>query len=159
MDNNQKWSHVLDYFSTIDRGDNIIRADIYTNSFIRYTKNGEIEYFRQAVGSPPLPDIIPPRKYSDLQTVFFNEVDPESAHQRTFDIQVIENQIHLLIDYMSGNERVRDFSDVYDVNTGDYLYSYRLPTGLINFAITDKYLAGLPQDTVGIAIWEVKTEW
>jgi len=155
------WSNVLQFISAYDGRESIITALYYTNEIVKYNLDGTIAYIRRPIQAPPYPEILTPRRYSDDQVVFFNEVDFNSKIQRTVDLQIIDHQIHLLIDVFDDNinDRKRSFVDVYNIIDGDYKYSYHLPQGLVNFTISQYRLAGLPQDSVGIAIWEVKTEW
>jgi hypothetical protein len=153
----QLWTNVLDAFYKKDLDEGIILLNYSTNDFVRYNFEGEIEFFRRPIEPPELPEILPPRRYSDDQNYFFNEFDQNTIKQRTIDIEVVGDQIHLLVvNIIPENRRL---ADVYSVETGDYLYSYKFPENLSAFAITEKHFAGLVRDSVGIAIWSVNDEW
>lgn len=158
------WSYVLSSFYSIDSSDRIIRTNVYTNEIVRYNLNGQIEYFRQGilpVGVEEIP-ILSPTQYTANQDVRFNEVHPEWSGQQLSGAQIVDGQIHLLVIEASDRreDRRREFVDVYEMETGDYIYSYRLPQALVDISITESHLAGIvEEDSVGLAIWEVNGGW
>lgn len=161
VDDPRLWSNVLGFFLAYDGNDSVITVHLYTNDFVKYNLNGNVDYFRRPVNPPAYPAIIPPRRYSDDQTIFFNEIDLNSRSQRTMDVQIFNGEIHLLIDEfdIELNEMKRTFIDVYSLENGNYLHSYKLPAPLIDFSIRENRLAGLTQDSVGVGIWSVENGW
>jgi len=161
VDDPRLWSNVLGFFLAYDGHDSVVTVHLYTNDFVKYNINGSVDYFRRPIESPAYPPIIPPRRYSDDQTIFFNETDLNSRSQRTMDVQILNGEIHLLIDEFDTdlNEMKRTFIDVYNLENGNYLYSYKLPAPLIDFSLQENRLAGLTQDSVGVGIWDVANGW
>lgn len=163
VDEGPLWAYI--FFSEFARdGDNgIIRSFHYTNEFVRYTEEGEIVYFRQPINPPDLSKlkILPPKRYEENQQVWFNELAHTSylQVQQTRQVRISNNKIHLLISHVQNEERFSNFVDVYDWLTGDYLYSYKLPKSVTTFDITENYIAGILQDSVALAIWEIKGGW
>lgn len=128
------WAYILD--STLERDSmgGFIRSFYWINDFARYSETGEILYFRRSV-------------------------DPSSQMPRTADVEVLNNEIHLLMAEFRDEERFQDFVDVYELQSGDYLYSYWLPQSFDTFALTEEYLAGMLWDTGELIIYRLRNGW
>lgn len=164
------WSYIHDGFLENDPFGGIVRNFLYTHSFVHYTDDGEIDYFRRAIDPPSMEqimrDIMEPIRYSEDQTLFFKEMSPFSRLPRLYYTKIIDNEIHALTAYATDEVRMtlpegdiysyeRRHIDVYNVKTGDYLYSYKLPESITDFALSGNYFAGVSADPAGLIIWKI----
>lgn len=157
LDKPANWQILMQSSYAVGNDYNIIRAMYFTNDFIRYKPDGSIIYFRRPV--KPLSPISVrlednPNDIRDKPEIF-------RIQYNTIEIRIRHDQIHFLISELidetpDGNlVRTSKFVDVYDLETGDYQYSYRLPEPLLNFAVYKKYLAGITEESGRLVIWEV----
>lgn len=153
------WPYVLTGWFANDGKGGIIRVNTYTNDIIRYHANGAILYFRRSVMPSPLPEYRPPQENS--LNVTFHQIDYNTIKQLSLDFSVISNQIHILIsDHRADSDSTQPtFIDVYSLQKGDYLYSYRLPVPLRDIAISQSYIAGIPRDSAYFNIWKNRGGW
>jgi hypothetical protein len=165
------WSYIHDGFLEKDLSGGVVRNFLYFHGFIRYNSEGEIDYFRRAIGPPTMEEIMDdidePRRYSEDQEVFFREMSPFSRLPWFSNIQVYGNDIHALLSFATDEvqmslpegdiyARERRFVDVYNLTSGDYRYSYKLPEPVIDIAISGEYVAGITSDVPGVVIWRVE---
>jgi len=132
-----------------------IRINFYTNDFVRYNQKGEKIYFRKTIDNLDLHDlkIDPPKRYLDEQNVQFNEVSVFSSTPKVKDVQVIDNHIHILTSSYKKKVELADKVDVYGLDTGDYIFSYKIPESLLAFAISNNTLAGITNEDYTLKIW------
>ncbi len=146
----------------------IVKTFIYTNNIIRYSKNGEIIYFREPIEPPSMASIIHSPVLTDSEVPEYI-YDFRSAEQITTGINLVRENIHLLIS--KNKEPLKDsadssvlsftkeFVDVYDLKTGDYLYSYKLPEAVTDFSVSENFLATISEEQGRLMVWEIKDNW
>jgi len=163
VDDPPLWSNVLTsiYSKSIDGS--IVAVQIFTNYLVRYSKEGKIKYYRKSVSSPDIPKIDP---YYANDAGRVNSVDYRSWKQTSRDVHIVDNAIHVFIikDYKwipeeNRFESERESVDVYDLETGNYLYSYKIPLELQTMAVSETHLAGIPEELGKLVIWEVQGGW
>lgn len=164
----QPWVIVLQGKYATAKDFSIVKSFIYTNNFIRYSKDGEILYFREPIEPPKMAAITRSPEPNDAG-IQENNYDFLSAEQFTSGINIVNESIHLLIsrnkeyeeEYFDTNvlNIKREFVDVYDLKTGDYSYSYKLPEAVSDFSISEKFLATISEEFGKLVVWEVKDRW
>jgi len=162
------WIILLQGKYAIAHDNSILKSFIYTNNFIRYSKEGRIIYFRKPIQPPELADITRSPEANDIG-VQENLYDFQSAKQFTSGINVVGDKIHLLISRNLEPKKgatgpnilkvKRDFVDVYSLETGDYLYTYRLPEAVSVFSVSEEYLAGFSAARGKLMVWKVEDRW
>lgn len=155
------WAYVLQ--PLIIKADSIsfLRINMHTNDFVKYDKKGNVIYFRKNINDMQLNDlkIDPPKRYSDNQDIKFNEVSLYSYTPRSLDVQVLNQQIHILTSAFDKQYEIVNIIDVYDLKTGDYKFSYQLPESLYGFAISNNYIAGITRSEQVLKIWKTNSIW
>lgn len=151
------WANVFQSIFTRSNDNTLVRVFRFTNEIVKYDGQGEIIFFRRPIKPFDVGNlqIIPPRKYNDIQEVWFNEVHANSQKPKSNGVQILNEQIHVLIASYRENQFNGDIIDVYSLETGDYIYSYKIPEPLYEFAITENILAGIIQETGEIGIWKI----
>lgn len=149
------WSFVLESFAALAPNNDVILSQYHTNLFIRYSKNGDVVYFRKPIEFLGFPKIDP---YYANEVGTMNTVDFSSWEQITKNPQVVENTIQFYINQKIIGEEDwnKFFVDVYDFENGNYLYSYELPERLQSLAISSTHLAGITEKEGKLKIWKVK---
>src|SRR5690554_5902905 len=168
LKDSKPWIIVLQGKYATAKDFSVVKSFIYTNNFIRYSKYGEILYFREPIAPPTMASIIRSPESNDVG-IQENIYDFRSAEQFTAGINIVNESIHPLIsknkeykDGYSGSNVLnitREFVDVYDLKTGDYLYSYKLPEAVSDFAVSEKFLATISEELGRLVVWEVKDSW
>ncbi|MGF1669782.1 MAG: 6-bladed beta-propeller [Balneolaceae bacterium] len=163
VDDPPLWSGVLVSNFTMAPDKSIISALIHINYLVKYSVTGTIEYFRKPISSPDFPKI-EPYYANDVGRV--NSVDYTSWEQTTSGVHIVGDEIHVLIRnnfvWFPHEQRVesrRETVDVYNLENGDYQYSYKLPKQLQSMAVSNTHLAGIPENLGKLVIWEVKGGW
>lgn len=147
------WSRVFD--STFMKTDsrNFVRVFYYTNDIVKYNAQGEILYIRRPIEAFDIEDlkIIPPRQYEENQEQFFYEVSSNSTLPQMNGLHVNERYIYILTSEVQGELVI---IDVYDLQTGDYLHSFRTPEPIYYFSLIGNTMMGIRQETGQLAIWK-----
>ncbi len=151
------WANVFQSFFTRSNDNTFIRVFRFTNEIVKYNEQGEIIYFRRPIEPFDVDNlqIIPPRKYDDNQEVWFNEVHANSQKPKSNGVHIFNERIHILIASYRENQFYGDIIDVYSLETGEYIHSYKIPEPLYEFAVTENILAGIEQETGEIGIWKI----
>jgi len=158
----RSWSYVLD--NTLSQpatdGSSIVTY-YYTNYLLKYSKQGQIDFFRKPIEPPPLPVINPPT--SGNSTI--NSIPDASILQETSSPAIQDSTFHVLVQKREkpNAEWLSKFVDVYDFENGDYLYSYHLPdsnSSYSAFTIYNEYFIALNNtDLPEIDIWKTDVAW
>jgi len=163
VDDPPLWSGVLVSYYDLAINGNIIAAQYDTNNLVKYSKEGSILYFRRPIEPPTLPKINP---YYANDVGRVNSVDYTTWMQTTNRVEITENIFHVFIrdnfEWFWEEQRIesrRKIVDVYDLEMGDYLYSYKLPENLSVAAVSKTHLAGIPEELGKLVIWEVQGGW
>ncbi len=163
VDDPPLWSGVLvsNFVTTPDKG--LVSVLIHINYLVKYSAKGEIEYFRKPISKPNLPKILP---YFANDAGRVNSVEYTSWEQTTSGVNIVGDEIHVLIRdnfvWFPQEQRVesrRETVDVYNLENGDYKFSYKLPNQLQSMAASKTHLAGIPENLGKLVIWEVKGGW
>lgn len=149
------WAYVMQPLVLKADSNRFLRINMHTNDFIKYNRFGDIIYFRKNINNLDLNDlkIDPPKRYLDEQDIQFNEVSDFSYTPRALDVQVLNQQIHILTSSFNKQTEIIDIVDVYDLETGDYKFSYQLPESIYGFAISNNFIAGITWDEHVMKIW------
>ena len=154
------WSRVFD--STFMKADssNLVRAFYYTSDIVKYNEEGEILFVRRPIEAFDIEDlkIIPPRQYEDNQEQYFYEVSPSSNLPQMHGLHIDESYIYILTSEVQGELFIREIIDVYDLQTGDYLHSFRTPEPIYYFSLMGNTILGIRQETGQLAIWNFVEE-
>lgn len=163
VDDPPLWSGVLVSNFAIAPDKSLISALIHINYLVKYSASGDIEYFRKPISPPDIPKILP---YFANDAGRVNSVDYTSWEQTTSSVHIVGVEIHVLIRdnfvWFPHEQRVesrRKTVDVYNLENGDYKYSYKLPCQLQSMTVSKTYLAGIPENLGKLVIWKVKGGW
>jgi len=163
VDDPPLWSGVLVSNFATAPDNSLVSTLIHINYLVRYSPTGKIEYFRKPISPPEFPKI-EPYYANDVGRV--NSVDYTSWEQTTIGVYIVGDKIHVLIRdnfvWYLHEQRVesrQETVDVYNLEKGDYQYSYKLPAQLQSMAVSSTYLAGIPESLGKLVIWEVKGGW
>lgn len=151
----QLWAYVLEGFYALISGGGVVQSQYHTNKIVKYSRNGEILFFREPIEFLGLPKINP-HYANDVARI--NTVDFSSWLQVTSDPQVAGSFLHVFVkqkDFQS-NEWEDGFIDVYNLTSGDYQFSYHLPERVETLAISSTHIAGISEELGRLLIWEVK---
>jgi len=165
VQNPELWLIILQGSSEIHRDFSIIQSFSFTNHIVRYDSDGNLLYFRNPVEPVPLEKIIPEHMVIENGGPNYIFKDYSSFDQITSGISLSNHLIHLLVsknvEYDIDREEYRRdwLIDVYDIETGDYKYSYETPEPLSVFAVSDTHLAGILEETGQLVIWEIIDGW
>ena len=150
------WSRVFD--STFMKADssNLVRVFYYTTDIVKYNEEGEILFVRRPIEAFDIEDlkIIPPRQYEENQEQIFYEVSPSSNLPQMHGLHIDERYIYILTSEVQGELFIRDIIDVYDLQTGDYLHSFRTPEPIYYFSLMGNTILGIRQETGQLVIWK-----
>lgn len=156
------WSYVLDNVLSQPASDGSSMATFYyTNYLLKYSKNGQIEFFRKPIEPPPLPVINPPASGNSS----INSIPDSSILQETSSPVIQDDTFHVLVQTRKkpNDEWLPKFVDVYDFENGNYLYSYHLPDSnntYSAFTIYNEYFIALSNtDLPKIDIWKTDLAW
>ncbi len=149
------WASVMQPLVIKADSSKFLRINMHTNDFVKYNRMGEIIYFRKNINNLDLNDlnIDPPKRYLDDQDIQFNEVSDYSYTPRSIDAQILDQQIHILTSFFNKQTEIVNIVDIYDVETGDYKFSYQLPESLYGFAISNNFIAGITREEQTLKIW------
>ena len=161
VDDQSLWSAVLYSRYTVGTDQSIIAVQHDLNNLIRYSGDGKIQYFRKPIDPPDYPKIDP---YYANEVGKVNSVDYRTWKQVSRDVFTVGSSIHVfIIDQFVWHENSvksrKKIMDVYDIDTGDYLYSYNLPEQLQTVAVSETHLAGISEELGKLVIWEVEEGW
>lgn len=159
------WSVVLQNVVDISATGEIVQVHHHTNTLAGYSREGVLQFFRKPIAPTSLPTIIPYYANNDANRV--NSVDPLTSVQVSRVVQIVGNTFHV---YANQRDEQQDvfppeflpgYVDVYDLEEGDYLYSYRLPETFTNFgfAVSETHIAGINSETGELEIWRVMRGW
>lgn len=153
-ENPELWSYVLESYSALIPDGGILQSQYHTNMFLKYSEEGKIIYFREPIEFQGLPKINP---YYANEVGRMNTVDFSTWQQITRNPQIVDNTIQLFVHKKINNsdEWYPGFIDVYDIENGNYLYSYKLPDDLESLAISENYIAGISTDLGKLIIWKL----
>lgn len=154
VDDPPLWAFVLEGFYALAPNGDVVQSQYYTNNLVKYSRDGELIYFRKSVESPGLPEINP-HFANDVGR--FNTVDRSSSVQITDGPHVTNETIHLFVYQRDKEEWQPGFIDVYDLENGDYLFSYELPERVESVAISKNYLAGISEDLGKLVVWKMNS--
>ena len=148
------WSYVLEGFYALVPNGGVVQSQYHTNKIVGYSKNGEVIFFREPIEFLGLPEI-DPHYANDVAKI--NTVDFSSWLQVTSDPHVNDNFLYVFVKKKDGrtNEWGAGFIDVYDLNAGDYQYSFKLPESLEAMAVSDAYIAGISEELGRLMIWKL----
>jgi len=150
------WSRV--FTSTFMKADSnsFVRILYYTTDIVKFNAQGEILFVRRPIEAFDIEDlkIIPPRQYEENQQQFFYEISPNSKLPQMHGLHIDERYIYILTSEVQGELFIRDIIDVYDLQTGDYLHSFRTPEPIYYFSLMGNTMMGIRQETGQLAIWK-----
>lgn len=148
------WSFVLESFAALAPNNDVILSQYHTNLFIKYSKNGDVVYFRKPIEFSGFPKIDP---YYANEVGTINTVDFSSWKQITKNPQIVGNtiQFHINKKEIGSEDWDKFFVDVYDLKNGNYLYSYDLPERLQSLAISTGHLAGISEEQGNLKVWKI----
>jgi hypothetical protein len=154
VDDPELWSFVLESYSALASDGSVIQSQYHTNMFLRYSKEGKIIYYREPIIFLGLPNIDP---YYANEVGIMNTVDFSSWKQITRNPQVVDTSIHLFVHQkMAETDKWKQgFIDVYNLNNGDYLYSYELPESLESIAVSKNHIAGISEKQGKLIVWRL----
>lgn len=163
VDDPPLWSGVLVSNFALAPDNSLVSTLIHLNYLVKYSPTGEIEYFRKPISPPEIPKIEP---YHANDAGRVNSVDYTSWEQTTSGVYIVDDEIHVLIRdnfvWFLHEQRVesrQEIVDVYNLENGDYQYSYKLPAQLQSMTVSGTYLAGIPESLGKLVIWEVNGGW
>lgn len=155
VNDTQLWAYVLEGFYTLIPGGGVVQSQYHTNKIVKYSRNGEVIFFREPIEYSGLPKINP-HYANDVARI--NTVDFTSWLQVTSDPQVADNYLHVFVKQkdIHSNEWRDGFIDIYDLSSGDYHFSYHLPVRVETLAISNTHIAGISEELGRLLIWEVQ---
>jgi hypothetical protein len=159
LENPQNWDILMQGAYAVADDFNIIRANYFTGDILKYSPGGDLIYFRRPV--EPLPAISV--RLEDNPNDIRDKAEIFRLQYFTEGISLTGDEVHLLISRLGENraegewDRIRDVVDVYDIERGDYLYSYRLPEEVQIFAVQDSLMAAVSDETGHLVIWQMRT--
>jgi len=140
-----KWAGALDGGLRGDARGGVIQFAFYYDVMIRWTPDGSIDYIRNMIGSYP---------DTPLENINMGyRVDTQDARYRVNDVSVTKDNIHVLVIFLKENSNAH-VVDVYNVDGGDYKYSYKLPEYSRGIGVSGNNIVGLKDTT--FAVWERK---
>ncbi|MEX0610271.1 MAG: 6-bladed beta-propeller [Balneolaceae bacterium] len=148
------WSFVLESYSALAPDGSVVQSQFHTNMFLKFSQKGKLLYFRKPIDHKGLPDIEP---YYANEVGHMNTVNFSSWEQTTQNPQVVNNTIQLFVHQKIKNsdEWHAGFIDVYNLEDGNYLYSYELPERLEAVTRSGNHLAGISEELGKIMIWKL----
>ncbi len=148
----ENWQILMQGSFAVAEDHSFIKAHYFTNDFIRYSPDGNLIYFRRPIEPPPAISI----RLEDNPNDIRDKPEIFRIKNYTSAVRIAGNQIHLLLSRLPNGYRIQDSVDVYQIENGDYIYSYRLPEAVSDFALNDKYLVGLTEETGFLTVWEIE---
>jgi len=157
VDDPPLWSIVLAGFYAVSPNNDVIQSQYFTNQIIKYSPDGELLFARKAIEDPELPKIDP---YYANDVARINTVDITTRQQISINPQVVSNTIQIYVLQRDEKNRTwhQGFMDVYDLENGDYLYSYELPERFESVAVSEQYFAGVSEELGRLVVWEMKSD-
>jgi len=142
-----------DYFSPALAGDiqrqparsHIVQMPLYAGLLFCFDKQAELQYARRMIAPPEFPKI----QYSEkngasAHGLYFNRI-----HTRYPSFSITDEAIHVLTSQDVKTDSKQYVIDVYDLQNGDYLYSYHPPvTPLRHISILDNRMYTISNATV-----------
>ncbi|MGF1670790.1 MAG: hypothetical protein ACFCU6_10090 [Balneolaceae bacterium] len=165
VQNPELWIIILQGSSAVHSDFSIIQSFYFTNHIVRYDTDGNFLYFRKPVEPVPLKKLVPEHMVFENGGPNYNFEDYSSFNQITSAISLSDQYIHLLIsknlNYDIEHETYqRDWLiDIYDIETGDYRFSYETPEPVSAFAVSETHLAAISEATGKLIIWEIAEGW
>ncbi|MFU8811850.1 MAG: 6-bladed beta-propeller [Balneolaceae bacterium] len=156
----QLWSVVFEgRYATAPDG-SVILIQNQTNYLLKYNKVGKIEFFREAVSQPEMPGILP---YYANDVARVNTPDYSSRKQFSRTASVVNNTIHVFVWELDTTTDNRQWDqktvDVYNLETGNYLFSYKLPEHVHALGVSQTHLAAITDEDGYLKVWEVVGGW
>lgn len=163
--NPELWNIIFQGAVAIHNDFSVIKTFYFTNNIARFSSNGDLIYFRKSVNHVETNKIVSEYQVYENGGPGYTFADFSSFEQLTSAIGLSENHIHLLISVDEEfNFETEEFEstllfDTYDIDTGDYLYSYNTPESVTNFAVSETHLAGISEEYGRLIIWETLEGW
>jgi hypothetical protein len=165
VQNPELWNIILQGASSVHKDFSFMQVFYFTNDIVRYDSDGNLLYFRKPIDPVPLEKIIPEHMVFENGGPNYIFEDYSSFRQITSAISLSDHYIHILTSLnMEYDHRREEFKrdrlfDVYEIETGDYVYSYKSPEPVSDFAVSETHLAGISEKTGRLIIWEIEDGW
>ena len=129
-------------------GESVILTSHYGGLIVRFDADGAIIYARRTINPPPFP--IVRKRVSRGLTV--KNILRDDVKENSRGNSITENEIHLLWSSRLIEGQKSIYIDVYDLQTGDYRYSYRAPSYARDIIVTGDLLYTAQDSTV--TLWQ-----
>jgi hypothetical protein len=163
--NPELWNIIFQGAVAVHDDSSLIKAFYFTNNVARFSSNGDLIYFRKSVDPVKVNKIVPEYQVFENGGSGYTFSDFSSFKQLTPAISLSKKHIHLLVSVdeefnfdTEEYESTRLF-DVYEIESGDYRFSYETPVPVSDFAVSETHLAGISEESGRLIIWEIVDGW
>lgn len=129
--------------------DRIVQMPHYAGLLFCFDEQAELQYARRMIAPPDFPEI----RYSEKNGAVAYGLYFDRIHTRYPSFSIADDAIHVLTSQDVKTDSTQYVIDVYDLQNGDYRYSYHLPvTPLRDISILDNRMYTISNATV--TLWK-----